>query len=188
MSEPRRAERFTIAQAARQLGISERTLRRRVADGKIEAVKDATPETGVAWFIEPSTLDALLNPTTGEEQKQEDEAVGNSAPASVEPEIHAEIVQLRGEVREIRAFLPGQPMAEESEEQSATLGTVIGRAIREGIAPMMERIERQSAENALLQQQVAGALERAAQAEAREREAAVRHPSKARWPFPKRRQ
>lgn len=50
---------LTIAQAARVLGMSERTLRRHVADRKIEAVKGTTPETGTAWFLEAATVEAL---------------------------------------------------------------------------------------------------------------------------------
>ena len=152
--------------------ISERTLRRRIADGKIEAVKHATPQTGVAWFIEQATVDALSNPTP------EEEPADDSPLMSVAPEAPAELTRLRDEVREIKAFLVGQAMAESGEQQSASLGTVIEQAIRESMAPVMERIERQSAENALLQEQLAQALER-------EREATGR-PSNSRWPFSKR--
>lgn len=53
------SDRLTIAQAARVLGMSERTLRRHVADGKIEAVKGTTPETGTAWFLDAATVEAL---------------------------------------------------------------------------------------------------------------------------------
>jgi hypothetical protein len=168
--------------------MSERTLRRRVADGKIEAVKDATRETGVAWFIEQATVDALSQSALREEEQKEVEPVESSAPAPVESELPAELVQLRGEVRGIKAFLVGQVMAENSEQPVADLGTLIGQAIREGMAPVMERIEQQSAENALLKQQVIEALDRATQAEAREREQAVRRQSKAPWAFPRRRQ
>ncbi len=172
--------RLTIAQAARALGMSERTLRRRVTDGKIKAVKAATPETGVAWFIEQTTLDTLLNPQPGEEeQEKEDEPASRSALARVEPQPElernarapsAEIVHLRGEVQQIKAFLLGQTMAESGEQLPANLGTVIGQAMRETLAPMRERIEEQSAENALLKQQLAKALEHSAQAGARKHE------------------
>lgn len=182
MKAPHRAERLTIAQAALALGMSERTLRRRVADGKIEAVKDATPQTGVAWFIEQATVDALSKPAPDEEEEQVEQV---EHPAPVEPEAHAGIVQLRGEVREIRCFLIGQETAEEGEQPVAPLRALIEQAIRETLAPMIERIERQSAENALLQEQLAQALERAVQAEEREREATGR-PSNSRWPFSKR--
>jgi len=164
------------------LGISERTLRRWVADGKIEAVKDATPQTGVAWFIEQATVDALSRPASRQEEQQEVEPVGNSAP--VEPEPLAEVAQLRGEVREIKAFLVGQARAEDSEQHGAGLGAVIAGAIREGMAPMMERIERQSAENALLKQQVAQAEEHERKREGEDKdEQAVRRQSRLWWPF-----
>lgn len=51
---------LSIAQAATLLGLSQRTLRRRVADGKIAAVKGSSPATAAAWFIEPDVMDALL--------------------------------------------------------------------------------------------------------------------------------
>ena len=178
MNKP--ANRLTVAQAARELGISERTLRRRVAEGKIEAVKDATPQTGVAWFIERATVDALSKPAPDEEEKEVEQV---EHPAPVEPERNAqapraEIVRLRDEVREIRCFLIGQETAEDGEQAVAPLRAVIEQAIHETLAPMIERIERQSAENTLLQEQLAQALER-------EREATGR-PSNSRWPFSKR--
>ena len=176
---------LTVAQAAQVLGMSERTLRRRVASGQIDAVKGTTPETGAAWFIEAATIDALSRPAPRQEEQKEVEPAGNPAP--IEPEPPAEVVQLRGEVREIKAFLVGQASAENSEQHGAGLGTVIAGAIRKGMAPMMERIEQQSAENALLKQQVDQAQNLVSQAEAREREAAAWHQSKSWWPFPPRR-
>lgn len=207
------SERLTVAQAARALGMSERTLRRRVTTGKIEAVKDTTPETGSAWFIEQATIDALLAPplkrdagaSNSTELKggapEEQEVKEGAAPLALversaqaaQPEQSAEIVRLRDDVQQIKAFLVGQAMAEGGEQLPANLGTVIGQAMRETLAPMMERIEQQSAENALLKQQVAQALDRATQAEEREREreaASKRHTRSglgAWWPFSKRR-
>ena len=198
--------RLTVAQAALALGMSERTLRRRVADGKIAAVKDSTPTTGTAWFIEAATVDALLCPSsqsapTEEEQKEEETApvaplalLERSAQAvEPQPEAHAEIVQLRGEVLQIKAFLLGQVTAEDGQRLPVNLGTVIGQAISETLAPMMERIERQSAENALLKQQLAQALEQTAQVEARQKEHETATKPRFRtlhraawWPFSKR--
>lgn len=72
------SQRLTIAQAARVLGMSERTLRRHVADGKIEAFKGSTPETGTAWFLEAATVEALgassvkCAPVLSDEEEQED--------------------------------------------------------------------------------------------------------------------
>lgn len=175
------SSRLTVAQAARVLGMSERTLRRRVADGKIEAVKDSSPQTGAAWFIEQATVDALLAPR-GEEEHKKDVPVL----APVEPEVNAGLARLREDVQGIKAFLLGQAMAEGSAQLPPNLGTVIGQAMREALAPLVERIEEQSAENALLKQQLAEAqLELSAQA-AREQErqnASARCPW---WPFPRR--
>lgn len=72
------SQRLTIAQAARVLGMSERALRRHVADGKIEAVKGSTPETGTAWFLDAATVEALgassakPAPVLAAEEEQED--------------------------------------------------------------------------------------------------------------------
>lgn len=49
-----------LAQAARIWGMSESTLRRRVADEMIEAVRGTSRRGRAAWFIERATVDALL--------------------------------------------------------------------------------------------------------------------------------
>lgn len=51
---------LSIAQAARVWGMSEGALRRRVADGSIEAVRGTSRKRRAAWFIERATIDALL--------------------------------------------------------------------------------------------------------------------------------
>ena len=51
---------LSIAQAARVWGMSEGALRRRVADGMIEAVRGTSHTRRAAWFIERTTVDALL--------------------------------------------------------------------------------------------------------------------------------
>lgn len=176
---------LTVAQAARALGMSERTLRRRVADGKIEAFKDTSPVTGRAWFIEQATVDALLKPPPQEDEQEKEEI----SLVRVEPRERvaqsAELDQLREDVQNIKAFLVGQACAESGEELPANLGTVIGQAMRETLAPLMERIEEQSAENALLKQQLAQALERCARAEDEDR-ASARRGVRAWWPFSRR--
>jgi len=90
-------------------------------------------------------------------------------------------------VQQIKAFLLGQVIAEGGAELPPNLGIVIGQAMRETLVPLVERIEEQSAENALLKQQLAQAqLELSAQV-AREQE---RQNASARglwWPFSKRR-
>lgn len=210
--------RLTIAQAARELGMSERTLRRRVTGGKIEGVKETTPETGSAWFIEQATVDALLReqprrqalpsgaappaqpldaapldvaqlkggaPLQAErwgEEEEEENKEDVAALVRVEPEQDAqaqsaEVVQLRADVQQIKAFLMGQAMAESGAELPANLGTVIGQAMRETLAPLVEKIEQQSAENALLKKELA-------EAEARELERkAAQTRRRPWWPF-----
>lgn len=174
--------RLTIAQAARELGMSDRTLRRRVAEGKIEAVKGTTPETGCAWFIEEATIQALLAcPSNATELKA----------AAARKEEAVELAWLRDDVQQIKGFLLGQAMAQGEGELPPNLCTVIVQAMRETLAPLVEQIEGQSAENALLKQQLAQSLERCAQALAREHEqesASERRIKTAWWPFFKRRQ
>lgn len=91
--------RFTIAQAARVLGMSERTLRRYVADGKIEAVKGTTPETGTAWFLDAATVEALAlspvlpDPMLAPKEEQEDVDVPASCDAQAMPEPLCRLVE-----------------------------------------------------------------------------------------------
>ncbi len=51
---------LSIAQAARVWGMSEGALRRRVADGSIQAIRGTLRKRRAAWFIERATIDALL--------------------------------------------------------------------------------------------------------------------------------
>lgn len=51
---------LTLAEAARVWGMSEGALRRRVVDGKIEAVRGTSSKRRAAWLIERATIDALL--------------------------------------------------------------------------------------------------------------------------------
>jgi len=173
-------------------------------------VKGTTPETGAAWFIEAATIEALLAPKTAtstqlkggapeeEEEEEEEEEKEDAAPLArveVEPEQSAELARLRDDVQQIKAFLVGQMASEggdqmplERNAQAHNLGTVIGQAMRETLAPLVERIEQQSAENALLKQRLAEAQERERR---RKRERPRRRPvPRLRlgewWPFSKR--
>lgn len=93
------SQRFTIAQAARVLGMSERTLRRHVADGKIEAVKGTTPETGTAWFLDAATVEALVaspvlpDSTLAPKEEQEDVKAAASCNEEAMPEPLARLVE-----------------------------------------------------------------------------------------------
>lgn len=64
------SNRLTIAQAARVLRMSERTLRRHVADGKIEAVKGTTPGTGTAWFLDAATVEEMRKAALQPDEKR----------------------------------------------------------------------------------------------------------------------
>ena len=77
--------RLTLEQTARTLGVSERTLRRHIAAGKIAAVKDTAPGRGGAWFFDASTVRALLPPTE-EEEKEDVPASETATPAPPQPD------------------------------------------------------------------------------------------------------
>jgi hypothetical protein len=51
---------LSIAQAARVWGMSEGALRRRVADGSIQAIRGTSRKRRAAWLIEAATIEALL--------------------------------------------------------------------------------------------------------------------------------
>lgn len=92
------SRRLTIAQAARVLGMSERTLRRHVADGKIEAVKGTTPETGTAWFLDAATVAALAaSPVVPDQihvvEEQEDVDMSASCDEEAMPEALASLLE-----------------------------------------------------------------------------------------------
>lgn len=69
------SDRFSINQAALVLGVSERTLRRHIKAGKIEAVKDQAPGSGGSWFIERPAIEALRRCPSKEEVLPKDEAL-----------------------------------------------------------------------------------------------------------------
>ena len=64
------SERFTINQAARALGVSERTLRRHIKAGRIQAAKDQAPGNGGSWFIERAVIEALRRCPPKQEEKE----------------------------------------------------------------------------------------------------------------------
>lgn len=71
MSEPQR-DYLTVSQAAARLGISERTLRKRIKAGEVEAEKRAIDGGGVAWHVQLSQGRAGSEPEA--ERKNEPEA------------------------------------------------------------------------------------------------------------------
>lgn len=65
------SEHLSIHHAARALGVSERTLRRHIKAGKIEAVKDQAPGKCGSWFIERAVIEALRGKPSGREETEE---------------------------------------------------------------------------------------------------------------------
>lgn len=81
---------LTLGQAAQTLGVSERTLRRHIQAGKIQAIKNRAPGRGGGWLLEEETLRALGAPALPgraqaralvEEQKEQE-----ATPPDAEPE------------------------------------------------------------------------------------------------------
>jgi excisionase family DNA binding protein len=71
MSEPE-PEYFTVSQAAARLGVSERTLRKRIKAGEVEAEKHPLDGGGVAWHVQLSPDRTGSEPEA--ERKNEPEA------------------------------------------------------------------------------------------------------------------
>ncbi len=88
--------RLTVSQAAAALGISERTVRRRCASGKLAAQMVST-ETGATWLI---PIDAL---------ELRSSEIQPAEPAAAPPAIAApDLARLESDVAQIKAFLAGQ--------------------------------------------------------------------------------
>ena len=64
MNEKSQNETLTVAQVAGQLGVSERTVRRRIERGELPASKRSSAQTGVAYFIEAAVLERFKNGET----------------------------------------------------------------------------------------------------------------------------
>ncbi len=96
---------LSVAQAARALNMSERTLRRHIALGKIEATRSSSPSNGSAWFVPRATVEALLasgpKPMAADEEKED---VPDALPAPCdEQEIPANLSLLLKRVEELAA-------------------------------------------------------------------------------------
>ncbi len=76
---------LSVAQAAHALNMSERTLRRHIALGKIEATRSSSPSNGSAWLIARATVETLL--ASGQKPMSADEEdVLDALPASCDEE------------------------------------------------------------------------------------------------------
>lgn len=144
-------QRLTVAEAARELGVAERTVRRRIEKGTLMAVKESTSGTGVAYFIEREALESAKRgeippPKSAAIVKVEAEPL-----ATVEaPERGAQIEQIGARVERIEAYLAGEMAQSLRAGISADIGEQIGAALKEVISPVMDRVEELARENATL--------------------------------------
>ena len=116
MSEPER-EYLTVSQAAARLGISERTLRKRIKAGEVEAEKRAIDGGGVAWHVQ------LLPDRAGSEPEAERKNEPEARRKSFESESASErkragsateaglLAHLQSEVLFLRAAARCQPVS-----------------------------------------------------------------------------
>lgn len=96
---------LSVAQAARALNMSERTLRRHIALEKIEATRSSSPSNGSAWLIARATVEALLasgQKLVSTDEEKEDVPVNLPAPCG-EEEMPANLVLLLKRVEELAA-------------------------------------------------------------------------------------
>jgi excisionase family DNA binding protein len=124
------AETLSVTEAAVALGVSERTVRRRIARGQLPAQLRPGAGGGTVWEIER----AAIAPPVPDERGQ----VAALVPAAGS----AELARLEGDVREIKAFLAGQIAQRESD---------IARALE----PLAKRLEILARENESLKTELA---------------------------------
>lgn len=175
------AQWISVAEAAKRLHKSERTVRRQCESGKLNARQESTP-SGRSWMVclEPveSVTDHMAEEVTegeveapsstqSEEATDRNEATAIvptlemrvSAPAANAPanaEVLAEVGELRHDVEEIRAFLAGQIAAEMRDTLAALpsrddIREDLTTAMSAALTPVMNRLEELAAENAQLQ-------------------------------------
>lgn len=99
-------DHLTVSQAAAALGVSERTIRRRCASGKLAGELVST-ETGATWLIPIQSLgiQPSLIPAA-------DAAVEAAASvAIIERPDQEQLARLESEIAQIKAFLAGQMSA-----------------------------------------------------------------------------
>jgi excisionase family DNA binding protein len=102
--------RVSLAQAARQLGVSERTIRRRLAAGQLSGIQMQS-DTGPRWLVEVADVEAPVEADPGTSGLSV-QGVTDSGVAAILGEIRAlraEVAELRAELKqqEAPALLPG---------------------------------------------------------------------------------
>jgi excisionase family DNA binding protein len=100
------SDQLTVSQAAAALGVSERTIRRRCASGKLQAELIST-ESGATWLIpiESLGMEPSLIPAA------EAAAPAAASVAIIERPDQEQFARLESEIAQIKAFLAGQMSA-----------------------------------------------------------------------------
>ena len=171
---------LSVAEAATQLSLSERTVRRRCESGKLTARIESTP-SGKAWLVCLHPLKETADPMTEgvlEEAPQAQSSTRSQDTAATSTAIvpvlersvstpaatplanaaaNSEVLaELRHDVEQIKAYLTGQITA----EMRDTLATLPSRddirddltaAMSAALLPVMQRLEELAGENAQLQ-------------------------------------
>jgi hypothetical protein len=108
-----------LPEAARLLGLSERTARRRCETGKLESQRIPNPKGGTRWVVSGAAIDAATTPPLPNV-------------AAITPPNAATLDRLENDVRELKAFLVGQASSREA------LQSDIQSAIEKTLAPLVE--------------------------------------------------
>ncbi len=175
------AQWISVAEAAKILQKSERTIRRQCESGKLQARQESTP-SGRAWMVCLEPVESMADEVTEGEieppsSTQDAEATATGADrneaAAIVPtlemristaaatseantEVLAEVGELRHDVEQIRAFLAGQIAAEMRDTLAALpsrddIREDLTTAMSAAITPVMQRLEELAGENAQLQ-------------------------------------
>jgi excisionase family DNA binding protein len=140
MSDP---ELLTIPEAAAILRCSERTLRRRAATGKIEAV-EVPRQGGKAWMIPEHAVHGAAGSAAGSAAS----AAPNAASAASDPASAAAIVRLETQLANVQAFLAGQINTREAVREDVKL------ALDDALAPIVAALAALQRENEKLRDQI----------------------------------
>lgn len=149
---------LTIAEAAAALKCSERTLRRRAANGKIEAIEVAR-QGGKAWMIPQHVIERAAS------SADESAAVAAQArpSAALDSASAARLERVESTLEQMKAYVAGQLNTREAVRED------VKSTLTEALAPIVAQLEALRMENERLRDQiVAERAERASQEEQRE--------------------
>ncbi len=121
--------------AARALGLSERTARRRCEQGKLAGRLEPNPTGGTRWMVERAAIDAAL--------ARPGENLAASADANA-----VTLAAVENDLKQIKAFIAGQLTTREA------LSEEIQKAIEYSIAPLVQNLQNLTEENAKLKHQL----------------------------------